>query len=216
MGLPNNIKSVRTKRGFSQAKLASLVQPPTDQSTINRLEKGQISLTTDWMEKLSVPLNVESYQLMQESFDIDNLQLLPPEIRRSIPESKVVGEKMPLYATIRRGVGKVDIDAGISRPIERPYYLNGVKGAFGIRIVEKFLHKLDLNEIACIDPTYLALPGSIVAVIYADGTADVLKLAGETATEWVFLKELPKEQKISVRKDSVRDVLRVRGQEYSS
>lgn len=215
MDHPNNIRALRKFRGLSQQQLADMIG--SSQSMIDRLEKGERPLTQKWMRAIADALKCKPYQLVQEDFDIATLSLPYSESRSTLPESSPVRvEQMPLFATIRRGVGKVDMDAGASSPMERPSYLVGVKGAFGVRIVEKTLLKLDLNEIACVDPTYIAVAGNIVAAVYTDGTIEVLRLISESKTEWTFKREVPREQTFSLPKVQVRDVLKVRGQEYPS
>jgi transcriptional regulator with XRE-family HTH domain len=209
---PNRIRFLRERRQLDQYQLANLIE--TKQGVVSRLERGVLPLNDDWIKKLAGALNCKPHQLFSSYEDVVDAPLPKVEIKSSIAESQDFGE-MPLFAAVRRGVGKVDIDAGQSRLMDRPTYLLGVKGAFGIRIVDQLLRKLEVNEIACVDPTYVVVPGNIVAVVYTEGTADVLKLSGETKNDWHFTREIPKEQQIIVSKEKVRDVFRVRGQEYA-
>ena len=59
--MQNQIKHWRMVRGMSQHELAEKVE--LSQSTISRLETGEIRLTLDMMEKCAVALDIELSQI---------------------------------------------------------------------------------------------------------------------------------------------------------
>ena len=59
--MQNQIKHWRMVRGMSQHELAEKVA--LSQSTISRLETGEIRLTLDMMEKCAVALDIELSQI---------------------------------------------------------------------------------------------------------------------------------------------------------
>lgn len=67
----NRVKEFRKLRKMTQVELAKSVG--TSQGSIQKLENGDISLTVEWMQLLSVPLKVKPYELLpfdcQPNFD---------------------------------------------------------------------------------------------------------------------------------------------------
>ena len=59
--MQNHIKHWRMVRGMSQQQLADKVE--LSQTTISRLETGEIRLTLDMMEKCAVALDIELSQI---------------------------------------------------------------------------------------------------------------------------------------------------------
>lgn len=54
--MPNRLHELRQRRGLSMAALGVLVD--TSASHVNKLEKGQVALTLDWIERLAGALGV--------------------------------------------------------------------------------------------------------------------------------------------------------------
>jgi repressor LexA len=67
--LPNNIRAIRMRRGFTLEQLAALTPNPrpdvaTDLTTIQKLETGKRKLTSDWMIRIAGALGVEPAELL--------------------------------------------------------------------------------------------------------------------------------------------------------
>jgi transcriptional regulator with XRE-family HTH domain len=67
--MQNRIKHWRVVRGMSQHELAEKVE--LSQSTISRLETGEIRLTLDMMEKCAVALNVSLSQIYSNDTNVE-------------------------------------------------------------------------------------------------------------------------------------------------
>ena len=63
-GHMNKIKALREERGWSMARLAEACHPPTTASQINKLEKGKVRLTVDWMRRLADALECHQLDIM--------------------------------------------------------------------------------------------------------------------------------------------------------
>jgi DNA-binding Xre family transcriptional regulator len=72
--LPNNIRELREKRGFSITKLADHIG--TSHATISGLELGQRQLTEEWMRKIARVLDCAPADLM--SAQTPNAAKVPP------------------------------------------------------------------------------------------------------------------------------------------
>lgn len=55
----NKIKEIREAKGMSLDKVALACVPPTTAKQIQRLEKGERRLTTDWIERVAKALGCE-------------------------------------------------------------------------------------------------------------------------------------------------------------
>lgn len=66
MGMMNRIKYWRERRKLSMQKLADAVG--TTPSTINKLEKGYMALTQEWMMRLAEALGIEQRDLLIEPY----------------------------------------------------------------------------------------------------------------------------------------------------
>lgn len=60
----NKIKDLRDARGWSMQRLADACSPPTTASQINKLEKGRIRLTVEWMQRLADALECHPADLL--------------------------------------------------------------------------------------------------------------------------------------------------------
>lgn len=59
-----NMKAARKARGLSLEKVAARCEPPTSYQHLSRLEKGDRSLTVDWIERVAKALGVEPVTLI--------------------------------------------------------------------------------------------------------------------------------------------------------
>ena len=66
-----NIRALRENAGFTQSNLASFMK--VDQSLISKVEKGERSLSTDMLEKLSALFGVTVEQMESQTMVISKL-----------------------------------------------------------------------------------------------------------------------------------------------
>ncbi|MEL6374611.1 MAG: helix-turn-helix domain-containing protein [Pseudomonadota bacterium] len=64
--MKNRIKELRTQRGWSLEQLAEAVGDSTGTSTMNKLERGAMKLTTDWMVKLGRAFGVDPIEIVDD------------------------------------------------------------------------------------------------------------------------------------------------------
>lgn len=64
--IKNRIKEMRELRGYSMATLAARMNPPTTAPQIDKLEKGRVNLTLDWMYRLADALDCKLGDLFEE------------------------------------------------------------------------------------------------------------------------------------------------------
>ena len=73
-----NIKAARKSRGLSLEKLAARCDPPTSYQQLSRLEKGDRSLSIDWIERIATALGMDPLQL------IVGREVLAPELNEQV------------------------------------------------------------------------------------------------------------------------------------
>jgi transcriptional regulator with XRE-family HTH domain len=86
-GRENRIEEVRKSRGYSMEELATRAR--TTASQINKLEKGKVNLTMDWMRRLASALDCHWSELAidpppttvtpRQQAWLDQIDRLPPE-----------------------------------------------------------------------------------------------------------------------------------------
>jgi transcriptional regulator with XRE-family HTH domain len=80
-----NIKTLREKRGLSRGQLGQMLTPQTPRQTIEKLEKGDIPLTVEWIEKIAVALEVDPASLVAgESGEFALSEQVSIEVARSL------------------------------------------------------------------------------------------------------------------------------------
>lgn len=61
----NRIRDIRKEKGWTLADLADACDPPTTAQTIGRLETGMRNLSTKWMDRIAVALEIEPELLVR-------------------------------------------------------------------------------------------------------------------------------------------------------
>ena len=62
MKISNNIRALRTAKGWSMERLAEAIGTST--STINRLEKGETELVSEWVPRIAERLDVPIWDVI--------------------------------------------------------------------------------------------------------------------------------------------------------
>jgi transcriptional regulator with XRE-family HTH domain len=62
----NRLAELRAQRGLSMRRVAALCQPPTTASHINKLEKGLVPLTEQWLYRLAPAFHCEPMEILEK------------------------------------------------------------------------------------------------------------------------------------------------------
>lgn len=71
-----NIKRLRKERGLTQEQLAARISEDTSIATISKLEKGQMSMSLDWIQRIASALGVTEHEIIARG-DISRVRLIP-------------------------------------------------------------------------------------------------------------------------------------------
>jgi len=102
---PNRIRELRLARGLSQAALAE--RADTDQSTIDRLEKGGRRLTDHYMRRISTAMQVSVADLVPGASLGPSLEPLEAEILERFRKASHVN-RMAIVHILRSATGEPD------------------------------------------------------------------------------------------------------------
>ncbi|MEM1050809.1 MAG: helix-turn-helix transcriptional regulator [Pseudomonadota bacterium] len=94
----NRIREIRKARGMTLADLGAACQPSTTAQTIGRLETGMRNLSTKWMERIGIALDVDPQVLVRSDSSkraqvIAELGLSDPEALNS-PRDAILPNEM--------------------------------------------------------------------------------------------------------------------------
>lgn len=89
---PNRIAELRKGAGLSQERLAELLN--SGRSTVVKLERGEMALSQDWMERISGAIGCEPWELLpnaprltaEDRAMLARFRALPPERRKAFLE----------------------------------------------------------------------------------------------------------------------------------
>jgi transcriptional regulator with XRE-family HTH domain len=89
-----NIKAARKARGLSLEKLASRVRPKTSYQQLSRLEKGDRSLSIEWIERIAAALGAQPLELIAPNGhrDFSLGEQVANEIAQTLAEAVLDGE----------------------------------------------------------------------------------------------------------------------------
>jgi len=83
--MKNKLRKLRIDKGISQKQIASII--PTDVSNYNRKELGEVKITRQEWEKISLFLEVT----VEEIYEPDVEKKLPPKYKNSVQSDILVG-----------------------------------------------------------------------------------------------------------------------------
>lgn len=211
----NKIKEIRELRGLSQARLADLIG--TSQPQIDRLEKGQRKLTTDWMARIAAALNCKQSDLLVESAGklATNAPISKSNVRnvvRELPDFQQLPKDVPVYGTAECGDGAFYMNEGqVVDWVRRPPGIERARGVFGIYLhgssMEPAWHSGDL---VFLDPNRPPQVGRYVVLELKpkrDGDAPIalFKVLLRRTGEYYELRQFNPEKTFKVK---VGDILR--------
>lgn len=85
-----NMKAARKERGLSLEKVAARCEPPTSYQQLSRLEKGDRSLTVEWIERVAKAIGVDPMDIIGGGPLAKNLSLSEPVAREMARRIAVV------------------------------------------------------------------------------------------------------------------------------
>jgi transcriptional regulator with XRE-family HTH domain len=92
-----NIERARKAKGWTLERLAATVRPKTSHQHISRIEKGQRTLTVDWIERIAKALGVDPVELIDPGraratgFILD--EQVANEVARMLAKVALAGEE---------------------------------------------------------------------------------------------------------------------------
>lgn len=93
-----NVKALRKAKGWSLEKLAARVEPPSSYQQISRLEKGDRTLSVQWVERIAKALDVDPVELIAadrrvepQAFSLD--EQVANEVARTLARVALEGEE---------------------------------------------------------------------------------------------------------------------------
>ena len=169
--VPNPLKSLREAAGLTQAQLAERAN--TSQSQIDRLEKGERRLTTDWMVRVAAALGVEPKVLLGDATIPVNAKPLPaPPPRAEMPRD------VPVYGTAMGANGDgaflLNQTAGVVGRVRRGPGIAENQKVFAIYVEgDSMAPRFDPGELVYLDPTRPCRAGDdIVFIVEPDQAGD--------------------------------------------
>lgn len=183
--LPNRIREWRLARGLSQKDLAFRIQPPTTQPTIDRLEKGERSLDTEWMRILANALGVSEADLLSRNSIEPGVQYDSSLAFSAIPTSghAFSGPRdLPILGFVKAGSeGFFIVNGEIQGYAVRPDLLRGMRDAYAVYVHDDSMFPaFEPGHLVWVDPMRPIRAGDTVIVQLTDGQAFIKRLKRRT------------------------------------
>ncbi|MBL8630173.1 MAG: helix-turn-helix domain-containing protein [Rhodospirillaceae bacterium] len=176
---PNRLRELRLARGYSQKELAERVSPRTTQPTIDRLEKGERSLDTGWLEMLAAALEVTPADLLRDTDRSESTLSYAP---KSLLPGLAGAKDLPILGYVKAGAeGFFIVNGEVQGYAVRPDLLQGVKDAYAVYVHDKSMFPaFEPGHLAWVDPLRPVRPGDSVIVQLMDGQAFIKRLKRRT------------------------------------
>ncbi len=172
---PNRIRELRLARGYSQKELAERAN--TTQPTIDRLEKGDRGLDTDWMDALAKALDVTPADLLAAR-DEGAITYAPKSLMPGLAGMK----DLPILGYVKAGnEGFFIVNGEVQGFAVRPDLLQGVKDAYAVYVHDRSMFPaFEPGHLAWVDPLRPVKPGDAVVLQMQDGQAFIKRLKRRT------------------------------------
>jgi phage repressor protein C with HTH and peptisase S24 domain len=212
-GMPNRIKELRLAKGLSMAALGTLARTSAQQ--IDKLEKGNIRLTVDWMVRLAPHLGVEPRDLMiatptDEAKQPDKIAGGVTKLSAIFRGSPVGNDRtLPVLGRARGGKVGVFIMSVEQEPVAwtyRPRQLEGVTEAYGVFVYDDSMSpKYEHGQTAWVHPHLVPRAGSGVVLVKQNDEA-LIKLLVSRDDRVVRLRQLNPEEVFEIPASDVRSI----------
>lgn len=177
----NIFEKLRLKAGFSRPKMAKLLGVP-DQEQIYKLERRNTKITTEWLQRYALALNIPVHDIMSNKETIN----LDKDIIRISNTSSI-----PVYGMAAPGDPETVIISSESIVenilFQFPSGVNTPQEAFGVIVRgESMTPRFLPNEIVIANPNIMPRKNGECVVEMADGTASIKIYVGRYADRYVF------------------------------
>jgi len=217
--MKNRIKELRRSQGLTLQRLAD--QIGTTPQQINRLERGDRRLTTEWMERVAAGLEVHPTELIADEADIalrsgrgssgsiDHSSGFALRAR-NIP---IHGDiDLPVLGTARGGSDALMFNDGeIVERVTRPSLLAGATQAYAVYMTgESMEPRYHALELLYVNPARPITSGCYVVLQKANGEA-IVKRFKRRSDHVVVLEQLSPRVEIQVPAEEVTAIHRIVG-----
>lgn len=189
---PNRIAELRVSRGWTQAEYAEKVG--TSPPQINRLEKGNVGLTLNWMKRLSKPFGLEPADL------IANGNITPQKLKHK-------NDLIPVFIGAN-GSGTdamlINLDSEPYEWITRPSVLDGIKKGIvlvvnGDSMAPRHRHGERVNVAVGQQPT----KGNDCIIVLDNGEWHLKEFVGYSNKDIICLQHNPSQERTFPRKNII-------------
>jgi transcriptional regulator with XRE-family HTH domain len=98
----NRIRELREERGWSMDDLAGRVHAPTTAPQISKLEKGQVKLTMNWIERIAAAFDVHPLEIIEPQLQPQEQQLVDLYRGLAEPEQEALRRIMDAMTVNKR------------------------------------------------------------------------------------------------------------------
>lgn len=177
----NVFERLRTNAGLTRPEMAALMGL-TDQTQIYKLERRNTKITTNWLEKYSLALNIPVTDIMsnKETINLDTDVV-------SISNAQAI----PVYGMAAAGdpeLVAINEDSIVEHvPFYWPTGTKAPKDAFGVTVRgESMLPRFQPNEVVIVDPHMSPRKNNDCVVEMVNGGASVKIYLGRQADKYHF------------------------------
>lgn len=215
--MKNRIKELRRSQGLTLQRLADLIGSTPQQ--INRLERGDRRLTTEWMERVASGLDVHPTELIADEADIalrsgsggSTNAAAPSELR--ISDFPIHGDMdLPVLGTAKGGNDALLFNDGeVVERVTRPSLLAGATQAYAVYMTGDSMEpRYQALELLYVNPARPLTRGCYVVVQKANGEA-IVKRFMRRSDHTLVLEQLNPQSEIQIPASEVAAIHRIVG-----
>jgi phage repressor protein C with HTH and peptisase S24 domain len=215
----NRIRELRDKKRLSLQKLADLVG--TSRQQIHKLEKGEIQLTTNWMQRIAPHLDVGPKDLIEDDLSMPPTSPLKKDEPREKESLTFRDTPMPKMERTLPVLGRVKASSegtfhmpNEQLPVDwtfRPPQLEGVKEAYGVFVYNDCMApKYEEGQTLWVHPDAPCKPGDGIVLIKHNDEA-MVKILVRRTQQMVRVKQLNPPEEFDVPQAEIRAIHRVLG-----
>ena len=218
--MKNRIKELRRGAGLTLQKLADVIGTTPQQ--INRLERGDRRLTTEWMERVASGLDVHPTELIADDADIAlrsgltttaDTPVIPGNAGLRVRELPAQGDMdLPVFGTARGGSDALLFNDGeIVERVTRPSLLSGATQAYAVYMTGDSMEpRYQALELLYVNPARPVTKDCYVVVQKTNGEA-IVKRFLRRSDHVVVLEQLNPPEEIQISAEEVLAVHRIVG-----
>ncbi len=178
------IRQLRLEQNLTLQALADKVG--TTKSQIDKLEKGERRLTTDWINRLSAALDVEPVIFFQETDNIIGIAADPlrePYVAAygndDLTEFSRYNQNIPVYGRVDALTGQLKQMQTVVDNVACPAPLHNVSGAYAVYVPDDSMSpRYHMGETLFLHPLKPLVADCYVLAIFKDNTAAIRRFIG--------------------------------------